>query len=295
MMVAPKPIPAGRRGCDTHSLRLKLVIRRLREGTFPLNAEGRLRDVATQGRNIAGGSAGQPIAIHQNSYLAWVGIAESQLRNIFIDPTTWEHLYGERHWQIYGLNEDSPRAIELINKELNLQADWLDGLADSLKKLADRLTAAPGQITVLDTNVLLHFMPPEQVDWTQVVDVSQVRLVLPLRVVEELDKMKYTARDDLADRTRRLLGQLRAQLAATAGGPTELRSNVTIEVPVDDEPRRRTLDADQEILDTCRELQSGGGSVVLVTDDAGMTLRAAAQATAVIAMPETYLRRKPQD
>lgn len=270
------------------------MIHRLREGTLPLNAEGRLRDVATQGRNIAGGSAGESVAIHQNSYLAWVGTTESQLRNIFIDPTNWEHLYGERHWQIYGLGEDSPRAIEMINKELNLQADWLDGLADYLKELVDRVRAAPGQITVLDTNVLLHFMPPDQVDWAQVVGVSQVRLVLPLRVVEELDEKKYTARDDLADRTRRLLSQLRAQLAPTAGGPTELRSNVTIEVPVDDEQRRRTLDSDQEILDTCRELQSGGGSVVLVTDDAGMTLRAAAQATAVIAMPETYLRRKPQ-
>ncbi len=69
------------------------------------------------------------------------------------------------------------------------------------------------------------------------------------------------------------------------------------DVPVDDGPRRRTLDADQEILDTCRELQSGGQGVTLVTlvtDDTGMTLRATAQGLRVIAMPEAYLRRKPQ-
>jgi predicted ribonuclease YlaK len=147
---------------------------------------------------------------------------------------------------------------------------------------------------VLDTNVLLHFQPPDQVDWPAVVGTPEGRLVLPLRVVEELDEKKYTARDNLADRARRLLSQLQTQLATSAGGPTPLRENVTIEVPVDDGPRRRTLDADQEILDTCRELQSGGQGVTLVTDDTGMNLRGTAQGTRVVAMPETYLRRKPK-
>jgi len=68
------------------------VIPRLKNGTQLADAERRLRETATQGRNVAGGSAGQTIQIHQNSFLSWVGIVESQLRNIFIDPTTWEHL-----------------------------------------------------------------------------------------------------------------------------------------------------------------------------------------------------------
>lgn len=69
---------------------------------------------------------------------------------------------------------------------------------------------------------------------------------------------------------------------------------MTIEVPVDDGPRRRTLDADQEILDVCRELQYGGQEVVLVTDDTGITLRAWPWRLRVVAMPEAYLRRKPE-
>jgi hypothetical protein len=276
---------------------LKGVIPRLNDGTQLAGYQERLRETATHGRNLVGSSAGQSVAIHQNSVLAWIGTAETQLRNIFIDPSTWEHLYGERHWQIYGLTQESPRAIELINNEATLQAVRLEELADRLKQLSDRLAAAPGHLTVLDTNVLLHFLPPDQVDWPDVVDMPEVRLVLPLRVVEELDEKKYTARDNLADRARRLLSQLRTQLAPSSGGPTQLRKNVTIEVPVDDAPRRRTLDADQEILDICRELQSGGHPaklVTLVTDDTGMTLRATAQGTRVVAMPETYLRRKPE-
>ena len=273
------------------------VIPRLRDGTQLADAQLRLGETATHGRNLVGSSAGQTVSIHQNSFLAWVGTAETQLRNVFVDPSTWEHLYGDRHWQIYGLTQESPRAIELINNEATFQAAWLEELADRLKQLSDRLGAAPGHLTVLDTNVLLHFQPPDQVDWPAVVGTPEVRLVLPLRVVEELDEKKYTARDNLADRARRLLSQLRTQLAPSTGGPTPLRENVTIEVPLDDSPRRRTLDADQEILATCRELQSGGQGVTLVTlvtDDTGMTLRAAAQGTRVVAMPETYLRRRPK-
>lgn len=270
------------------------MIPRLRDGTQLADAERRLRETAAQGRDVAGGSAGQSLHIHQNNFLSWVGTAESQLRNIFIDPTTWEHLYGERHWHIRDLTEGSPRWMELINHEAGLQAAWLDELAVQLKRLADRLDAAPGQMTVLDTHVLLHFQPPVQVDWPAVIGTLLVRLVLPLRVIEELDEKKYTARDDLADRARRLLSQLRTQLASRAGAPVLLREGVTIEVPVDDEPRRRNLDADEEILEYCRELQAVGKPPILATDDTGMTLRAQASGLRVVAMSEDYLRRKPK-
>ena len=270
------------------------MIPRLKDGADLTGRAQRLRETASEAWNVAGGSAGQSLQILQNSYLAWVGKAESQLRNVFIDPATWEPLYGERYWRIRELNQDSPRWMELINHEADLQGAWLEELAGRLKQLSDRLAAAPGQLTVLDTNILLHFMPPEQVDWLTLVGVPEVRLVLPLRVVEEIDEKKYTARDDLADRARRLLSQLRAQLAPSAGSPTALRPGVTIEVPIDDGPRRRTLDADQEILEACRELQFGGQAVVLVTDDTGMILRADAQGLRVVAMPEDYLRRKPK-
>lgn len=166
------------------------MIPSVRDGTRPGDAERRLRETATQSRNIVGSSAGQSVAIHQNNYLSWVGTAEVQLRNVFVDPVAWEHLYDDRHWQIYTLTQASPRAIELINTAATVQAAWIEELADRVKRLADRLTAAPGQLSVLDTHVLLHFLPPDQIDWQKVVGASPVRLVLPLRVVEELDEKK---------------------------------------------------------------------------------------------------------
>jgi predicted ribonuclease YlaK len=109
-------------------------------------------------------------------------------------------------------------------------------------------------------------------------------------VVEELDEKKYGQRDDLAGRARGLLGGLRTLLAPTAGAPVRIRDGVTVEVPVDDTPRRRLRDADQEILNVCLDLKAVGRRVVLVTDDAGITLRAAACKIEVVAMPEKYLR-----
>lgn len=265
----------------------------LKDGATPARAADQLQSCADQGRDIAGGAAGQVVAVHANTYLTWINRAEIELRNVFVDPATWLPLRSEAYWKIRELREDSVRAIELINAEIGRQAERIEGYILRCKKLDHQLTAAPGVLTVLDTHVMLHFEPPAEVNWVDVVGVPQVRLVLPLRVVEELDEKKYAGRGDLADRARRLLSQLRAQLAVTSGGPVLIRDGVTIEIPVDDDPRRRTLDADQEILDVCRELRSGGQRVVLVTDDTGMTCRAWALSIEVLSMPEIYLRLKP--
>ena len=125
-------------------------------------------------------------------------------------------------------------------------------------------------LTVLDTNVLLHYQPPDKVNWQEVVKESQIRLVLPLRVIEELDEKKYLAREQLADRARRLLSQLWSLLKDNAGAPV--------------------------MLNLCRDLQSVKQLVVLVTGDTGMSLRAASYGICVVSMPERYRRiRRPSN
>jgi hypothetical protein len=255
------------------------------------DAVRRLRECANEARNVVNVSGGRILAVHQNDYLRWANSAEAQLRSIFVNPGVWEPLHGAAYWSIRQATDSSPRPIELINDELSRQALRLDAVADALGKLAHRAAAAPGKPAVLDTNVLLHFQPPEQVDWADVVGEPEVRLVVPLRVIEELDEKKYTAKDDLADRARRILSRLRSVMASTAGAPTKLRDGVTIEVPIDEGPRTRSADADQEILDACLDLRSAGLVACLVTGDTGLGLRASAAGIAVVPMPEKYLRR----
>ena len=271
---------------------IRLMALQLRDSINIPNSISGLRPCTTELRNIVGLSPGVDVAIHQNTYLNVVDKVEAQLRNVFMDPTVWNHLYGDRYWIIYAAGEATPRPIMLINGEAETQARYIDSLVNQLEHLGKWLDATDGEMAVLDTHVLLHFQPPEQVDWKTVTGTDTVRIILPLRVIEELDMSKYRERDDIADRARRLLSQLWALLSPTAGGPVKIREGVTIEVPVDDGPRQRTLDADQEILNQCLMLKAVGQAVRLISDDTGLSIRATAQEVTVIPMPEHYLRKK---
>jgi PIN domain len=80
---------------------------------------------------------------------------------------------------------------------------------------------------------------------------------------------------------------------ARGGAPGQLRPGVTIEVPIDSGPRVRPVDADEEILATCREFrQLTGREVTLVTGDTSMRMRAQARAIAVVKVPERYERKR---
>lgn len=151
-------------------------------------------------------------------------------------------------------------------------------------------------MAVLDTNVLLHYQPPTQIPWRKILSEEAVRLIIPIRVVEELDEKKYLARDDLAARARGILSGLWRAVGPSAGMPRELdgQTAVTIEVPVDGDPRERTSDADDEILNLCLLLRSVAPGVLLVTGDTGMALRASNRQIPVNQLPEHFLRRKVQ-
>lgn len=243
-------------------------------------------------RNVSSVSAGRDLESVRNDYLNWVSDATIRLQNIFEDSITWHELHSEAFWRIRDLTTESPRWAEVITTETIRQATRIEALQVSVDHLHQWLTCSPGRITLLDTHVLLHFQPAEQINWVDVVGVSEVRLVLPLRVVEELDEKKYTARDELAQRARGVLSMLRTSLASSAGLPVSLREDVTIEVLVGDEPRRRTVDADQEILDVASGLGAARADTVLVTDDAAMDIRARALGLRVCAMPTKYLRQR---
>lgn len=241
---------------------------------------------------MASSSGGEDEGRHLNRYLTWAGATETQLRNVFTDLDIVHHLRSTAYWAIRNALFQPFRVTQLINTEATEQASWLEALTSQLQALDRRLDAAPGQAMVLDTNVLLHYEPPWEVAWPTLVRQEQVRLMVPLRVIEELDEKKYAGRADLADRARRLLSRLWESLGESASGPVPLRENVTIEVPVEEGRRVRASDADEEILESCEQLRNVGRPVILVTGDTGMSLRAKARRLEVIPMPEKYLRSR---
>lgn len=255
---------------------------------------GDLKQQARLGENIHSQFAGFPLSHAQSEYVRWVAGVDQLLESRLLASTVRDGLRGRAYWEIRNLTEQSLRGPELISDEVRVQCRALERLAERLETRCNRLSATPGTMAVLDTHVLLHFLPVEQIDWSSFIHGEKVRLVLPLRVIEELDEKKYGRRDDLAGRARGILTSLRRQLASSSGSPVAVasREGVTIEVPIEDEPRQRLMDADQEILDECVDLKSFGQTVVLVTDDCGLDLRAHALGLDVVPMPIKYARAK---
>jgi len=267
---------------------------RLRYGNPPDRMIEVINDLVAECDRLTSWMQRGNVELAREKYLEWVETVESQLALASADPEALQALRTDRYWHIRTLTSGSPRPYPLINAERDEQAATLRAWAAELQERRQRLADTSGQILVLDTNVLLEFLPPDQVPWSEIAGCDSVRLVIPLRVVEELDMKKYSNSPRLADRARALLPRLESLIGA-AGQPGPLRSADTIEVLVEPYLRFRPVDADEEILSVCLELQQyGGGTPRLLTADTAMRLRAAGLGIDVLSMPEAYRRPAPK-
>ena len=262
---------------------------RLKEGVTFEHAVAALRELSTEGRNAVS------VPAVQEAYIDWVEKAEAQLAGLTHDRSVICMFQTERYWRIRDIHGHHVRPFQMVQAEINLHCAALDRMLDDLEQRHANVNAAPGQIVVLDTHVLLHYLPPDQIEWPDVVNAKEVRLVIPLRVIEELDEKKFSDSKLLRTRSRALLPQLEAVIAP-GGKPGALRDHVTIEVPLADRTRGRPADADTEVLETCREIeQLTTHQVVLVTADTGMRIRAQAHGLQVCRPPDTYRRLSSTD
>lgn len=226
----------------------------------------------------------------RDAYLDWVETTQSLFSNHTEDLDVIAMLHTAAYWEIRQLGVGSPRPVPLIESETRRQVRNLEWLRDDLSKRRDRALAAPGHIAIVDTNVLLHYQLPDSVDWPAVVGEDDVRLVVPLRVIEEIDAGKYSQNEKSRQRARALLPKLRG-FVGPGGTPGLVRDRTTIEVFIHAGPRVRPGDADTEILDTADELRRlSGRATSIVTGDIGMTLRAEAQGVRTVSMPDQYRR-----
>ena len=223
-----------------------------------------------------------------SAYVLWVHDVERALRELFADIPT-DRLYTEPFWRA---QQPILSRKRLVTQELERQLDWLSDLRDTVR---DRACFSAGErtIAVLDTNVVLHHRPLSEVDWASVVGAERVLLVVPVRVIEELDARKY-AGTKLGDRARKRIKLLSDQVAAEAN---QVRPGVHVEIveSVDldaDAARRPPIPADAEILETCEALKAYAGSnpVCLVTADLGMRVVAEAREIAVRRMPDETMQ-----
>jgi hypothetical protein len=268
---------------------------RLKAGARPEQALQILATLEINLRNLPGeGGGGSFWAVfrrRQDGYLQWVENAEGQLGNFADERDVSAQLHTRFYWAIREAGDTTPRGVPLIESEIQAQKAALLRIVEDLRRREER-AAAGGHIAVLDTHLLLHYEPPESVDWSKLVGADQVRLLLPMQVVDELDEKKYTGSDRVRRKARAILPHIEG-MVGPGGAPGEpLRPGITMEVELVGEDQRNP-DADRSIIATCTELERLVGQpngVTLVTGDAGMRMRAAQRGVRAVEMPEDYLR-----
>jgi hypothetical protein len=144
-------------------------------------------------------------------YLAWLANAEGQLGNFTDEAHVAHQLHTAGLAAIRNADGATPWPAQLLESEIRAQKDALTRAAAALRQQVERVEAAAGHIAVLDTHVLLHYEPPESVDWPAIVGVSPVRLLLPMQVVDELDEKKYTGSDKVRGRGNHMVASFASE------------------------------------------------------------------------------------
>jgi len=251
-------------------------------------------------------------------YLAYFDAVDNThrvLEQTFISPDISGELRSTAYWHLLsvaaartdlggtvperGLADSQLRSVRAKNQALSAEIErQVRALAqarielEGLKILAGR----PGLPVVYDTNMLNHWHQPGDILWHEVLkssgeEVSFARLVVPLRVIDELDRQKY-GNGDLAKRAATAIRYLERVLRGSKPGePVRLRDKATLEVWGDDGDRRE--DVDLSVIRCAADLDNlcGGTGARVLTGDSGMQLRANQMGIKALSLPDSY--RKP--
>lgn len=155
-----------------------------------------------------------------------------------------------------------------------------------------------------DTNLFLHYKPVTDIDWRSLVAGKDVRLVVCLQVIKELDEKKNHS--ELGDRAARAIREIRS----CKSNMTEVRPGVTLEIfneeiRLDRLPSHMSPDsADDRIVYQAKQYAQVHSieDVAVVTEDYGMELRCDASGLRSISPdpadrlpdPDSELKKKNQ-
>lgn len=234
----------------------------------------------------------------RDRYVKWSVAIEPALLAVFRREDVFAVFESPRHRDICSMAPGN-QLVSLINAELDDKRAVFNAANDALVAARDRMLGAVGVPVVMDSNLLLQSLLPDQIGWNTLLGTA-LRLVLPMRVVEELDSKKYSDSKRLRDTARAVLPWLERTLG-TGIGPAPVDANAqtrdavgtTIEVHPCGRPRLRPQDADEEVLDVAQEVLHLAGKVVVLTGDTSMRIRARGEGFETLAIPDKWRRPTP--
>ena len=134
---------------------------------------------------------------------------------MFSDTELEDSLLARAYWHVSMSSiPPSPELGRLVDEELIFQVghpgvpgDRGGRLGEATDRLREwrRLADRVGSICVLDTNVLLHYTRLDLLPWRERVGRPNIRIIIPLAVINELDNKKYARREEFQQRAQELL------------------------------------------------------------------------------------------
>lgn len=259
----------------------------LRPGSQGEDVLSTLRRVASEAMNARSALRGTPPQLMEQ-YISWAENAETLLRNVLEADSVSEVVHTPSYWALRTTTSEILRPHPFVASELERRHQQLERAAQELDDERVRWSGA-ATLVVPDTNVLLDEVGVENIDWPAVIgDGTDVRLVIPIVVVHELDRLKRQGNSTASKGARRALKWLASALPIDPGSrSSKFRAGTpatTIEIYVHG-GETRPPDADATIISVTRCL-SWWNTATLVTYDLGMRIRATNAGVVAIRLPE---------
>ena len=277
-----------------------------RPGVSPQTVLEALRETETAVGNARG--AGGSALDQFNRYHLWADEAANRLGRLLRPDDVDDLVTTRRHWTLQSLDPASRASGALatfVGLEFDERVRDFELARRDLEAQLARWNSRSGLFVIADTNVYLHHEDYfDEIAWNSVVPAlaEGVHLIVPLVVVDELDRHKRTARNVTVSstsieqvRTRARLSLRRlddllpdpAWLATVQPDRFPDAGPVTVEFLLDDRRHVRLPDADTELVDRAVGLQDvSGRKVHIVTFDTGMSVRARAAHLEVVKLKE---------
>jgi hypothetical protein len=269
------------------------------------DADDALAKAEMEWANVRGGS---------RTYFDTVAATYPQLRRIFVAPDLAGGIRSAAYWHLLELGDT--RDKQMYTTDPDIAANWSNSLRalndafrqevenqvaalaqarselDALKVLASR----EGLPVIYDTNMLIAWQDPSQIDWQQTLrdqreQVTMARIIVPLRVIDELDRQK-AGHGTLGKRADKAVRYLERTLTGYRPGESvQLRDGASLEIWTASDDRAGG--ADLAILNCAADVNAlhPTTGVRVLTGDFGMQLRARQMALRTLALPDNRYRK----
>jgi rRNA-processing protein FCF1 len=156
------------------------------------------------------------------------------------------------------------------------------------------------QHVFLDTNILIHFIHFEQIDWHEALQTADsIKIVFAPIVIAELDKHKYSSKRKLSNRAKRILPFLEKIMLEP--GFSKYESHFIHKKPAQETFTNNALDlndSDDKLLATILEYKATlaeRDNITYVTNDVGPRLKSISLGISVLKPEEIYLSNEPDE